>query len=938
MKKVKFLALLACLVFALSLFTMACTQTTPSSEEESNVTSEQVSEPTSDPESDPESEIESEPASELESESESESESEVESESESEVEPVLLSATFMVDGEVFETCYFTAELPEILEPEVPAKDGYTARWEDYTLGTESITVNAIYEAIEYTITFVGYEADPIVFTVETMADVVFPTLPTEDGYDIYWDKTEADITLSDMTVNYVREIAKYTVTFVGVDGIDPIVYTADEMANVVFPEAPALAGYEVSWDKSEADLTLADLTVNYVKVAIEYTITFVGVDGFEPIVFTVETLADVVIPDAPAVDGYMTGWDKSIEDVTLADIEFTYYKMTEEEFYLRDVEGEAMASIFVPLSANNSVEWDATEKTYHFVNRPENVDNDRALTLDATYIAKWAELGVVSFAFDIRFDTDGVGETLYMGFYPDWWTANWNFDIWQLTGTDWRRIVIHMEDIPMTNDGALKTLFLLGDQGSGILIKNFEVLRPDFANFSDRDLANAFRIHPYAPANRVEYDEQEGAVLFTNNVADQDNKRGFWMSSALTDALTAKAEAITFQVKATVNASIYIIATTKDPNDGWFSWGANSPVGCAAGEWISVRFPVNADIERLALLIDTVGGFYIKDVALVFPEVIPEIDELTNESLAKMFIPTAGGSSVAWDETEGAFRFTVDSTAAKNGDNSRSIIINPKFMAKLRAVTNTISFKVKFLSDVNPSGINDQTLYVSYAADGMDGNWWGRHQGVGWQADTWVTVTTVFNADTSLTLFLLNGTGTFLVKDFEIPQPDTVTPVHEYEVTPIAGVVTGLGLNTVEQMPFVDNAPEGVNGTAISLAYTAQYAGFAVSFPEYTGSEGVALSIRVYAQSSAPTFDMWFYNIAYAEPAGDHSDYKATNVATNQWVDIIIDISNLPAFVNSEGKFVGFQAGLFAGGISAFYIDSIAVVNVTPTPNVPLVG
>ena len=83
---------------------------------------------------------------------------------------------------------------------------------------------------------------------------------------------------------------------------------------------------------------------------------------------------------------------------------------------------------------------------------------------------------------------------------------------------------------------------------------------------------------------------------------------------------------------------------------------------------------------------------------------------------------------------------------------------------------------------------------------------------------------------------------------------------------------------------------------------------------------------------------MWFYNIEYAEHGGNHSDYKATNVATNQWVDIIIDASKLPAFVNSEGKFVGFQAGLFADGVSAFYIDSISIVNVTATPDIPLVG
>ncbi len=927
MKKVKFLALLACLVFALSVFTMSCMTSTNESEEES-ATSEQVSEPASDIESDPESVIESETA------------SDPESETESDTEPELLSVTFMVDGEVYETCYFTAELPEILEPTVPAKEGYVASWEDYSLGAESITVNAVYVAIEYTITFVGYEADPIVFTVETMADVVFPTLPAEDGYDIYWDKTEEDIVLDNMTVNYVREIAKYTVTFVGVDGIDPIVYTADEMASVVFPEAPACEGYEVRWDKTEADLTLDDLTVNYVKVAIEYTITFVGVDGIDPIVFTVETLADVVIPEAPAVDGYLTGWDKSIADVTLADIEFTYYKLTEEEFYLRDVEGVSMTHVLVPFNAdNNYVEWVDEENAYHYVNTLGNTDDDnRSLLFNREYVIKWAEYGVKSIVFDVKLDAEVAGEILYRGFSPDWWTNNFGVDMWQLTASDWRQIVVNIDEIPMDGEGVLKTIFLLGDKGSGLWIKNVQLYNPDFANFTDKDLVGAFTTHYLAVNNRVDYDEQEGAVLFTNQVADQDDKRGFWMNSVLSDAITAKAEAITFQVKATESAQLYCIATTQNTttDKGWFSWGANSFASCPAGEWTTVRFAVTADIERIALLI-TNGSFYVKDFAIVLPLVIPEIDELTNESLAMMFTPTAGGSGVVWDETEGAFRFIMDDNAVVAGDNSRSFTLNPQFMAKLRAVTNSISFKVKFLSDTNPVN-DDRNFYVSYATDGMDGTWAQRLQGVAWQADTWVEVTTVFNADPSLTLFLLNSTNDFLVKDFSIPQDDVITVVHEYEVTPVVGVVTGLGLNTVEQMPFVDDAPEGVNGTAIKLGYTNIWAGFAVSFPEYTGSEGNALSLRIYAESSAEFLDMWFYNIEYTGAGGDHSDYKANNILTNQWVDVIIDISNLPAFLNSEGEFEGFQVGLFSAGITNFYIDSISVVTITETSDIPLVG
>ena len=204
MKKVKLLAILACLVMGFSVSAAACGSNDNGSS--NNTASEQPSDSGSET-------------------------------------PETYSVTFVADGETVETCYYTAETPEIVEPAVPEKAGYTAAWEAYELTSGNITVNAVYTAIEYTVTFVGLEGvEPITFTVETMADVKFPELTQEDGYDIRWDKTEADLTLGDLTVNYVKEIKTYTVTFVGVEGIEPITYTATDMESVVFPAAPAAEG------------------------------------------------------------------------------------------------------------------------------------------------------------------------------------------------------------------------------------------------------------------------------------------------------------------------------------------------------------------------------------------------------------------------------------------------------------------------------------------------------------------------------------------------------------------------------------------------------------------------------------------------------------------------------------------------------------------------
>lgn len=63
----------------------------------------------------------------------------------------------------------------------------------------------------------------------------------------------------------------YTVTFVGCDGIEPITFTVENISEVTFPEVPVKDGFTAVWDKSEEDLTLADLTVTaiYTEIPVE---------------------------------------------------------------------------------------------------------------------------------------------------------------------------------------------------------------------------------------------------------------------------------------------------------------------------------------------------------------------------------------------------------------------------------------------------------------------------------------------------------------------------------------------------------------------------------------------------------------------------------------------------------------------------------------------
>ena len=94
--------------------------------------------------------------------------------------PITYTATFKVDGVTVDTRDFTVETESITPPSVPDKTGYNGVWENYTLGAESITVNAVYtlysEGLEYTLS-----SDETYYTVTgigtcTDTDIVIPSV------------------------------------------------------------------------------------------------------------------------------------------------------------------------------------------------------------------------------------------------------------------------------------------------------------------------------------------------------------------------------------------------------------------------------------------------------------------------------------------------------------------------------------------------------------------------------------------------------------------------------------------------------------------------------------------------------------------------------------------------------------------------------------------
>ncbi len=110
--------------------------------------------------------------------------------------PDTHTVTFVADGKVVETVHFDEGDTELSRvPAVPAKPGYTGVWEEYTLGTNDITVNAKYTANSYIISFDANGGEGTM-VAQSMTYDVLATLNqnifTRDGYVFLGWNTKAN--------------------------------------------------------------------------------------------------------------------------------------------------------------------------------------------------------------------------------------------------------------------------------------------------------------------------------------------------------------------------------------------------------------------------------------------------------------------------------------------------------------------------------------------------------------------------------------------------------------------------------------------------------------------------------------------------------------------------------------------------------------------------
>ena len=119
------------------------------------------------------------------------------------------NATLVVDGKLYQIIEYTHGQQSIELPSVPEKEGYTGKWEDYTLAAGGVTINAVYTVNSYTVKWVvnGKETAE---SYDFGSKITKPAAPELDGYDFIGWSPEVPETMpaQDMTFTAVFEPIK----------------------------------------------------------------------------------------------------------------------------------------------------------------------------------------------------------------------------------------------------------------------------------------------------------------------------------------------------------------------------------------------------------------------------------------------------------------------------------------------------------------------------------------------------------------------------------------------------------------------------------------------------------------------------------------------------------------------------------------------------------
>ena len=177
----------------------------------------------------------------------------------------LMTLRFRVDGEIYQTV--SVEKGELIMPiDAPAKEGHRfVRWDNLpekSVAGKEATVDAVYEKLSYSVTFV-LDGETLSQTTVAYGDpIAAPVAPEQKGrVFLGWKNMPESMPASDLRIEGETEPELFTFTFM----VDDEVYAVREFAAgaaVEGVEEPHKEGYDFSgWNKNYKKMPHSNLTV-----------------------------------------------------------------------------------------------------------------------------------------------------------------------------------------------------------------------------------------------------------------------------------------------------------------------------------------------------------------------------------------------------------------------------------------------------------------------------------------------------------------------------------------------------------------------------------------------------------------------------------------------------------------------------------------------------
>ena len=221
---------------------------------------------------------------------------------------ITYHVTFKAGDTIVAIVDYDVEHKDISVPEVPAKAGYTGAWEAYSLTTGDVTVNAVYSVITYHVTFMAdgkQVGDPVAYTVENK-NITAPVVPTKTGYTGAWE--EYTLSTGDVTVNAVYTAIQYAAIIHYADGSsdETLNYTIENRSEILAQIQTKLHADTDEWDYSNdlpSELPLENTTITETRTKKNYAVRFEQEDGTEISTNTLEYGSSVMAPEAPTKAG-----------------------------------------------------------------------------------------------------------------------------------------------------------------------------------------------------------------------------------------------------------------------------------------------------------------------------------------------------------------------------------------------------------------------------------------------------------------------------------------------------------------------------------------------------------------------------------------------------------------------------------------------------------